>query len=241
MYKSDFHIGLYVYDSQKAKSLHGLNLTQHEISLIQYLDKFMTNHTDSSAFSDSGMSSLGDKDKLNAFQFFEIEHESKSSESHASQQFSDFQSDENSTNNSNKEKNHSSHVNFGTNNGKHYMISRSSIENYLSNLSKHIHLEGELIRPKPINVHIIKLSRLLAKTKHLFQLFFRCAQNHVHISLLQCSPNKSTADHQSHWFRDKVKEFKKVKRDISTGLSDITDGSVGPKEATTTIPVEGKS
>ncbi|CAF3355478.1 unnamed protein product [Rotaria sp. Silwood2] len=157
----------FLYDSQAAKNIHKLGLTQHDIAQFEQLNKLLATHAYRTSSSESGTRHSGGGGNLHVFGKFKI---GGSGSSNSQSQSHRFEDDQKVTDSMNDKKNHSNHLNvtnIESNNDTQYLFSRDQVEQYLSELSDHIHLEGELILPKPINAHLMKLSTLRAETKLL--------------------------------------------------------------------------
>ncbi|CAF2563130.1 unnamed protein product [Rotaria sp. Silwood2] len=157
----------FLYDSQAAKHIHKLGLTQHDIDRFEQLNKLLATHAYRTSSSESGTRHSGGGGNLHVFGKFKIGGSGSSNSQSQSHRFEDNQK---VTDSMDDKKNHSNHLNvtnIESNNDTQYLFSRDQVEQYLSELSDHIHLEGELILPKPINAHLMKLSTLRAETKLL--------------------------------------------------------------------------
>ncbi|CAF3220769.1 unnamed protein product, partial [Rotaria sp. Silwood2] len=178
--------------------------------------------------SESGTRHSGGGGNLHVFGKFKI---GGSGSSNSQSQSHRFEDDQKVTDSMNDKKNHSNHLNvtnIESNNDTQYLFSRDQVEQYLSELSDHIHLEGELILPKPINAHLMKLSTLRAETKLLSHTVLVRTRSNVHILPLRCPSKETRASttntmNQYRWLDDKVEQLKTTIEKLTNRLSEINN------------------
>ncbi|CAF4761384.1 unnamed protein product, partial [Rotaria sp. Silwood2] len=218
----------FLYDSQAAKNIHKLGLTQHDIDRFEQLNKLLATHAYRTSSSESGTRYSGGGGNLHVFGKFKIGGSGSSNSQSQSHRFEDNQK---VTDSMDDKKNHSNHLNvtnIESNNDTQYLFSRDQVEQYLSELSDHIHLEGELILPKPINTHLMKLSTLRAETKLLSHTVLVRTRSNVHILPLRCPSKETRASttnsmNQYRWLDDKVEQLKTTMEKLTNRLSEINN------------------
>ncbi|CAF0985067.1 unnamed protein product [Rotaria sp. Silwood1] len=218
----------FLYDSQAAKNIHKLGLTQHDIDRLEQFDKLLATHAHKKSSSGSGTSHSGGGGSLHVFGRFKIGGSGSSSSQSQSHQFED---DQKVTDSIHDKKNHSNHLNvtnIESNNDTQYVFSRDQVEKYLSELSDHIHLEGEIILPKPINAHILKLSTLRSETKLLSHTVLVRTRSNVHVLPLRCPSKETKAStsntmNQYRWLDDKVEQLKTTIEKLTNKLSELNN------------------
>jgi DNA repair exonuclease SbcCD ATPase subunit len=130
-------------------------------------------------------------------------------------------------------KNHLNVTNIESNNGSQYVLSRANVEKYLRELSDHVHLEGEIIVPKPIDAHLVKLSTLRAETKLFSSTALVGARRNIHALPLRCpsKDNMKTATNSSnthHWLEDKVNQLTATVEQLTKRLNEIRNQTSEP-------------
>ena len=98
----------------------------------------------------------------------------------------DLQTTNNTKHNRKTDNNHLNATKIERRNETQYELPKNDVEAYLNELSDHIHLEGEMIRPKPIDAHLIKLSKIRIETKLFSHSVFVRTRKNVHILPLRC-------------------------------------------------------
>ena len=202
----------FVYDSQAAKNAQKLDLTHHDIDRIQQLDKLHITYAHSTSLSRSHTSSSSGRRGF-AFGKFRLSGGRDKGSQSGTASTEDTQIGSDSTNHRKTDQNHINVTRINTSNDIQHAFSRADIEKYLSELSEHVHLEGELVRPKPIDVHLIKLSSLRTETKLLSHTVLIHTRSNVHILPLRCLPNKykRLPVNMTNWSRtleDRAEELK---------------------------------
>ncbi|CAF4192660.1 unnamed protein product, partial [Adineta steineri] len=71
-----------------------------------------------------------------------------------------------------------------------YILSRADVIKYLSKLSNDIHLEGEIIVPKPIDVRLIKMNSMKVERKLFTHSALIRTRSDIHVLPLQCPLNE---------------------------------------------------
>ena len=99
-----------------------------------------------------------------------------------------------------KDKNHLS----VTNNDTQYVFSRVNVAKYLSALSDHGHLEGEIILPKPVDARLIKVRTLQTEMNLLSYTILIRTRNNVHVLPLRCLSKENSTTNRFRWLQDKV-------------------------------------
>ncbi|CAF1107806.1 unnamed protein product, partial [Didymodactylos carnosus] len=87
-------------------------------------------------------------------------------------------------------------------------LERHVVQELLGKVSDHILLEGDMIKPKPISVNLIKLGTLKSDSKLFSSSVLIKARTQVHTLPLRCPSNNaqiSTSDHNNNnWLSEKV-------------------------------------
>ncbi len=215
----------FLYDSQAVKNSHKLGLTQHDIDRVKQLDKLLATNAHKKKLMESRGGQSGGGGSLDVFGLFSIGGGGGSTNRFESQQFEEDQKVTDSTHNQEKANNHLNVTNIESKNDTQYTLTRNDVEKYLSELSDHVHLEGELIRPKPIDAHLIKLSTLRVGTKLLSHTALVRTRSNVHVLPLRCPPKenrKSNTTNLYRWLEDKVDQLTTTVERLTNRLSDNT-------------------
>lgn len=226
--KNSTDVNQFLYDNQAAKNIHKLGLTQHDIDRFAQLDKLLSRHAHSSSSSGSGTGYSAGSAGLNVLGLFSIDGGGGRSSQSQSQQSTNIENISDSMHDRKTDKNHLNVTNSESNNDTQYTLSRDEVEKYLSELSDHVHLEGEIILPKPIDAHLIKLSTLRAETKLLSHTVVVRTRSNVHILPLRCPPEenrKTVANTTSRyrWLEDKVEQLTATVERFANRLSEIKE------------------
>lgn len=213
----------FIYDTQAAKNAHKLDLTQHDINRLEQLDKWLgvysrasasTNSHDGNSKGSGGISFLG----------FQLSGGGSESSRSQSQQTENLRTLNDTMHDKKTDDNRLNVTKIEIHNDTQYTLSRDDVQAYLSELSNHIHLEGEMIRPKPINVHLVKLSTLRSETKLLSHSVLVRTRKNVHVLPLRCPPQENrravnNATNQYGWLVDKVDQLKETVRNLTNSLA----------------------
>ncbi|CAF3997016.1 unnamed protein product [Rotaria magnacalcarata] len=212
----------FIYDSQAAKNAQKLHLTQHDIDKFDQLDKFLGTYAHSTASSNSHESSS--KGGLSfGFKGFKL-GSSRSGNSQSESQISEnLNTVTDAMHNLKTDKDHLNSIKTDVLNDTQHTLTRDDVEAYLSELSDHIQIEGELIRPKPIDVHLVKLSILRVATKLLSHSILVRTRTIVHVLPLRCPSAEKTiaADNittKYDWLVDDVGELKETIKNLTNQL-----------------------
>ena len=214
----------FVYDRQAAKNAHKLDLTQHDIDRLEQLDKLLGTYSRSTASADSHGSSSQSSGSIGFKGFSLSDSGSKASQSQ-SQQSEDLHTVNDTMHGKKIDKDHLNVTKIEVHNDTQYTLSRDDVEAYLSELSNHVHLEGELILPKPIDAHLIKLSTLRAETKLLSHSVLVRTRSNVHVLPLRCPPMETrraanNITNQYRWLVDKVDLLTETVENLTNQLAE---------------------
>ncbi|CAF1068365.1 unnamed protein product [Didymodactylos carnosus] len=215
----------FVYDSQAAKNVHNLDLTEHDIDRLEQLDNLLAAYARSTSSSNSHASSSKSKGGF-GFKIFRASGGNDRSSQSQSQQSEDTQTLTHSIHDRKTDTSQLNTTKIEMSNDTQYVLSRTDVEEYLNELSDHVHLEGELILPKPIDAHLIKLSKLRAETKLLSHTVLVRTRSNVHVLPLRCpsKENMQMAANKTNtyrWLTDKVEELQTTVERLTHRLSRI--------------------
>jgi hypothetical protein len=214
----------FLYDNHAAKNIQKLGLTHHDINRFEQLDKLLAQHMHSSLSSGSGKDHSEGKGGLSFFGLFDIGGSGDSSSLFKSEQSKNTKDMTDSMHSKKTDRNHLNVTNIESNNDTQYVLSRANVEKYLSELSDHVHLEGEIILPKPIDVHLVKLSTFRAETKLVSHNVLVRTRSNVHVVPLRCplkDNSKSAANTagQYRWLESKFDQLKATVEQLTNQLS----------------------
>ena len=215
----------FIYDSQAAKNAHKLDLTQHDINRLEQLDKLLGTYSRASASSNSHESSSKGSGGI-GFGGFRLGGSGSKNSHSQSQQSEDLQTVNDTMHEKKIDENRLNATKIEIHNDSQYALSRDDVQAYLSELSNHVHLEGEIIRPKPIDVHLVKLSTLRAETKLLSHSVLVRTRSNVHVLPLRCPPqeNRRGANNvtsQYRWLADKVDQLQETVENLTNSLVEL--------------------
>lgn len=74
---------------------------------------------------------------------------------------------------------------------REYIISRGGVEKLLRELFNSVHLEDDLIKPRPLDVYLIKIAKINTNTKLFSDTVRVRIRPHVHVLPLRCQPNEN--------------------------------------------------
>jgi hypothetical protein len=95
-----------------------------------------------------------------------------------------------------------------------YQLSRSDVIQYLSKLSNDIHLEGEIIVPKPIDIHLIKMSTMKVERKLFSHSVLVRTRDDIHVLPLQCLL-KEKINTTNYWLENQVMNLTKLVQELT--------------------------
>lgn len=209
----------FIYDSQAAKNIQKLDLAQHDIDKVDQLDKLLGIYARSTSSSNSHESSSKDGISF-GFKGFQLGSSSSGASKSQSQHSEDLNKLTDTMHGLKTDKDHLNSTKIDALNDTRHTLTRDDVEAYLSELSDHIQIEGELIRPKPIDVHLIKLNTLRIATKLLSHSILVRTRTNIHVLPLRCpaAQNKKANDSIITKLIDDVTELKETIRNLTNQL-----------------------
>ncbi|UJR19421.1 hypothetical protein I4U23_022551 [Adineta vaga] len=256
----------YIYDHHAATIFDKKNLKQHDIDRIEKLDEYLKKYDNNSKSIDNDKSSDSAKGEVGWKDIFSASGDSNSESTHEKHREQDVQSSIDSHRHRLTDKDHLNSTKIKSNNDTVKTLSRHQVDGYLSRLSQHIHLEGNIIKPRPITVDLVKLgslnfrsgifsSTVLVKTRtNVYKAPIRCSDQHVSKSnfkqnsdsnLINLKITKLTNDITrlesllTEGSSKSVETLSKLKTDIDKILSRITtvESNVTNSQQKTTLSV----
>jgi len=104
------------------------------------------------------------------------------------------------------------------NTGKQYTLSRNGVEKLLREFSKNVYLDGDIIKPRPINARLIKIGKLSTNTRLFSNTVLVRMRSNVHILPLRCKPGDNGSKSKI-WLIDRVNQIESVLRNLSNHVS----------------------
>ncbi|CAF3972341.1 unnamed protein product [Rotaria sp. Silwood1] len=213
----------FVYDSNAAKNSQKLHLTQHDIDQFEKLDKFLSTYsrTSSTLGSQHGQGQGSVSFGIGPYRFGGGgggSHQSHSQNSQSNQGTLD------TTNVNNTGQNHLNITRIEGKNDTKYVLSRSVVDSSLAEHFDHVYLEGDIVRPKSIDVHLIKQSSLRMETKLLSHIALVRMRSDVHVLPLRCPIHKKDANKMINHSRleERVDQLVKIVEKLSNQLGNTS-------------------
>ncbi|CAF0795714.1 unnamed protein product [Adineta steineri] len=103
-----------------------------------------------------------------------------------------------------------------------YILSRADVIKYLSKLSNDIHLEGEIIVPKPIDVHLIKMNSMKVERKLFTHSALIRTRSDIHVLPLQCPLNEKM---KTNTMTDRYRWLESRATNLTTSNQQLTNQS----------------
>ncbi|CAF1225384.1 unnamed protein product [Adineta ricciae] len=102
-----------------------------------------------------------------------------------------------------------------------YIMSRDDVVTYLSNISNEIHLDSEIIVPKPIDVHLIKMNTMKIEKKLVSHSMLVRTRSDIHVLPLRCPLVKTNSiKDQYRRLEDKVRLLTVLVRNLTNQSSE---------------------
>jgi hypothetical protein len=185
----------FLYNDQTIKTLHHFGVTQHDINRLEELAKQLTSNTHHRSSSKCIQEHFKDEegsDDLGTSGFAEHAHVVSNNHSQSQEiETNDKVIDLPHEHNIDRDPWIASDTDVESNNDTRYALSRVEVDKYLREFSEQVYRDGNIIRPKPINVHLVVLSTLRTGTKLLPYNAFLRIQNNVHALPLRCTSKNS--------------------------------------------------
>ncbi|CAF3492505.1 unnamed protein product [Rotaria socialis] len=104
---------------------------------------------------------------------------------------------------------------------KQHILSRHGAVKLLRYLSDNIYLEGDIIKPRPINAHLVKLGKLSTNTKLFSNTVLVRMRSNVYVLPLRCKPDENGGKSKI-WLTDRIDRIKSLLLDLKNqvGISD---------------------
>jgi hypothetical protein len=170
----------FLYDSRAAKNAHRLNLTYHDTVRINELDRLVTTRAHTK------LTSNGDEE-LVASESYDNDNSITTST------YWQYPPEE-------------LEYNYYT----QYTLSRTDVIKHLSELFPNIHLQGDIIVPKPIDVHLIQMNTMKSETKLLSHTVPVRTRSNIHALPLRCSLKQTVKINTTgryRWLENKVTQL----------------------------------
>ena len=102
-----------------------------------------------------------------------------------------------------------------------YIMSRDEVMTYLSNISNEIHLDSEIIVPKPIDVHLIKMNTMKIEKKLVSHSMLVRTRSDIHVLPLRCPLVKANSVNDRYRrLEDKVRLLTVLVRNLTNQSSE---------------------
>ncbi|CAM4957630.1 unnamed protein product [Rotaria socialis] len=104
---------------------------------------------------------------------------------------------------------------------KQHILSRHGAVKLLRYLSDNIYLEGDIIKPRPINAHLVKLGKLSTNTKLFSNTVLVRMRSNVYVLPLRCKPDENGGKSKI-WLTDRIDRIESLLLDLKNqvGISD---------------------
>lgn len=88
---------------------------------------------------------------------------------------------------------------------KQQLLSREELENFLRDLSSDVYLDDATIKPRPIDVRLVKIGNLTKNTKLISSNILVRMQSNVYKLPVRCKSNSTSKDNRSKlWPMDRI-------------------------------------
>jgi hypothetical protein len=101
---------------------------------------------------------------------------------------------------------------------KQYTSSRGEVNKFLRALSDDVHLEGDMIKPRPINARLVKIGKLSTNTKLVSDTVLVRMRPNVHSLPLRCKPEDNGGKLKLS-LTDRVDRLENVLRNLTNHVS----------------------
>jgi len=101
---------------------------------------------------------------------------------------------------------------------KQYALSRGEVNKFLNALSENVQLEGDIIKPRPINARLVKIGKLSTNTTLFSNTVLVRMRPNVHSLPLRCKP-KDHGGKSKLWLTDRVDRVENVLQNLTNHVS----------------------
>jgi hypothetical protein len=101
---------------------------------------------------------------------------------------------------------------------KQYAFSRSGVERFLREFSNNVHLEGDIIKPRPIDARLVKIGKLSTKMKLSSNTVLVRMRTNVHALPLRCKPGDNGGKLKV-WLSDRVDHIETILLNLNNHVS----------------------
>lgn len=196
--KNSTDASYFLYDSQAVKNIQKFGLTQSDIDRIEQLDRLLLTHALKKLSASHGEQS-DNAGNLNIFEIVDTIDVVSNVNQLESKEFRKEQTP-----------NQLNTLNIQPNSTTQYTFTLVDVNKYLSKVSDHIYLEDDIILPKPIEVHLIKISTLRSEANLLSHTALVRTQKYVHILPLRCplkENDKTKMMNQNDYNENKIEQL----------------------------------
>jgi hypothetical protein len=99
-----------------------------------------------------------------------------------------------------------------------HTLSRHGVEKVLRALSENVQLEGDMIKPRPINARLVKIGKLSTNTTLFSNTVLVRMRSNVHSLPLRCKP-KDHGGKSKLWLTDRVDRIENVLQNLTNHVS----------------------
>jgi hypothetical protein len=224
--KNSTAINSFIYDRQAVKNVHKFNLTREDMNRIEKRDRSLAIHAQTKSSTNFHRDQAEMSRTVGMSEVFEIGSHDDESDNNRSeeQQSEEDQNMPHSIYHPKEDNNHSNVLNIMSRNHMEYILSRIEVDRYLKDLSNHIHLNDDSIRPKSIDVRLINMTILRGPRKLFSYTAFVRARNNVSDLPLRC-PSKENRTinmiNQSHELDEKVEKLTNMIQELTNQSSEL--------------------
>ena len=103
---------------------------------------------------------------------------------------------------------------------KQHLLSREEVEKFLRDLSNDVYLDDATIKPRPINVRLVKIGKLSKSTKLISSTVLVRMQSNVYKLPIRCKSNSASKDNRSKlWPMDRINHMESLFLNLSNQVN----------------------
>ena len=116
--------------------------------------------------------------------------------------------------------NHFNSTKLGKDTTKQHILSRRGVEKLLRELFSAVHLEGDIIKPRPIHAHLVKIGRMNMNTKLFSNTVLVRMRSNVHVLPLRCKPDENGGQLKAS-LTERIEQTENILHNLSSHVSVI--------------------